>query len=572
MSASRGDARPSAPPPQAYESIRARAALPKNQPAGVFEFLQAKNGMPIAKRNGVFLDSSYNPEAAARARADRMDIQDKHAAVLFGDGFCYLARTLASRGLQVFVVENDSELMANALRLLGDDAFRGFHVLFTNDSSAHSVADCLEPFIDPLWQINDILIVPAPAAADPVLRRAETALMTLFKRRKFNLETSAWFGERWACNVLDNLCTLRLRGPMSGAGQPRGAVQIHRGDWVIAAPGPSLDTAADLLGKRREHFTLLALAPALRPLLERGITPDLIASSDGGWANGLHLTGLNCPEIPLLFPLFCYGGIARAWQGPLIPFSYGSAFESLFLGAEAMPIVPEAPTVALFALRLAARFGAERIFFAGQDFASFSSKGHARGYRFDADAGYRGTRIAPPEKYLGGTWRRGDKPLPEPPGWRSDTKMRMYAEAFTGALNALAPRAAEPPAAGPAVYTLGASPLAAALPEAHAAPPPFSGRGAEYSFALPSCALAPNHPEQIFETCLRLRQNPSSPETKTLFTEPRLETFFSFTHPVAFYHYSRGEHARAEELLLARLPGTLGRSIHRLRILLNNRV
>jgi len=579
VSLSSGDARIGAPPPPAYETIRNRASQPpppKGSDFKTIEFLHAKNGMPIAKRNGVFLDSSYNPEAAANARADRMDTQGKRAAVLFGDGFCYLARTLARQGLRVLVVEDDTELMVNALQSLGENAFRDFSLLFADmgdasqDTPPADFYASLESFIDPSWQISDVLIVPAAAQADPILGQAEAALITLFKRRKFNMETSAWFGERWAYNILDNLSALALRkrqaretSAHAAAGDPM-TIPIHRGDWVIAAPGPSLDSAAALLGESRARFTLLALAPALRPLLDRGITPDLVASSDGGWANGLHLAGLRCPDIPLLFPLFCYGGIARAWQGPLIPFSYGNEFENLFLGAEAMRAVPETPTVALFALQLALRFGAERIFFAGQDFASFSSKGHARGYRFDADAGYRSTRTAAPEKYLDGTWRRGDTALALPgvsklSGWRSDTKMRMYAEAFAGELSGIS--GLNP---CPELCVLGASPLSATLPEA----PPFSGQGEQYGYALPSCTLAPDHPELFLQACLRLQNAPFS-GIEALFADPHLKVFFAFASPVAFYHYQRGEYARAEELLLPRLSGMLKRIIHRLRFLLN---
>jgi len=575
---------------RAHESIRARQDLSQKKPSPRYEFLQAKNGMPVAKRDGVFLDSGYDPEAAASARALRMEIRGKRAAVVFGDGFCYLARELARKGLRVLVVESDAELLIHALDILGDGAFCDFYLVFAEEDFQDAV---FADFIEPSWQINDVLIVSAPAAAAPVLRQAEAALVALFKRRMLSLETGAWFGERWAFNILDNLISL-TRYEVSaqwaryeaGAGRAQAitlhrgdwviaapgpsldsaaqrdsggsraqAITLHRGDWVIAAPGPSLDSAASLLGRERERYTLLALAPALRPLLDRGITPDLVASSDGGWANGLHLAGLY-PAIPLLFPLFCFGGIARAWRGPLIPFSYGSAFESLFFSADGIPVLAETPTVALFALQLAVRFGAERIVFAGQDFAALSSKGHARGYRFDTDACNRSARSEPPEKYLDGTYRRRDKSIA---GWRSEAKMLLYSQAFAREIQGLPIK----------LSALDASPFLTAIPPAG----PFEGRGERSVFTPPACRIAPGRLEGLLEFCSRALRGEAPLEGEALgraaFADPALGAFFALARPIAQYHHQRGDYLRAGEMLSVRLPVLLQRLVKRLCILLN---
>ncbi|MDR2733062.1 MAG: DUF115 domain-containing protein [Spirochaetota bacterium] len=509
--------------------------------------------MPIARRNGILLDSSYDPESSARALASRMDTEGKAAAIIFGGGFGYLARELVRRGLRVLVIENDAELAVNGLRLLGEDAFRDFSMIFTDEPYIEALE---RDFLEPSWQIGDILIVSAAASAVrettvgyPDLLQAERAVVALFKRRMQELETSAWFGERWTCNLLDNLCAIRGRSREQRA-------DTRRGDWVIASPGPSLDAAVCALANSRGYYTLLALASALRPLLERGIRPDFVASTDGGWANGLHLAGLEDSGIPLLFPLFCYAGVARGWQGALIPFTYSTSVENFFLDAHSVIPVPESPTVALFAIFAAKRLGAERIIFAGQDFASISSKGHARGYRFDADAQNRGTRTAPPEKYLDATFRRHDEQCAY---WRTDSKMRAYAEAFLREVT-------KSPDEFLALDTGVLSPHLAALPPARAFNP-----GGVHEVRLPPPALQYDRLERLYAALLRL---PPGDEAlcHTVFDDPDLREFFAFARPLAFHHYRHGAYPRADELLALRLPDFRRRILHRLRILLNTAV
>ncbi|HOG65332.1 MAG TPA: DUF115 domain-containing protein [Spirochaetota bacterium] len=380
------------------------------------EVVQAKNGQPVARRNGRYVDSSHDPEAAARRRLTGLALEGRRLAVVFGDGFGYLARQLVAAGLDVLLIEADPDLPLAGYRALGHAAWAGFALSFCADSQE---AGFWEARIRPDLQAPDVLVVPPAAGADPCLVQAAKTLVESLRRRMIDFETTAWFGPQWVINILANLAVLQADSGrvLSPASLPMG------GDWVIAVPGPGLDEVLPELAGMRKGCTLLALAPAVKALRAAGLEPDLVCSSDGGWANRLHLAGENLPGVPLVFPLMLAAGIAHAWAGPLVPVSTGTALERQVVSG--LPPMGETPSVALFALGIAIACRAGRIVLAGQDFASYSCKTHARGYRFDEDLLHSACRAAPVEKHLDMTWRRRDRMVS---GWRADPKMFLYRE------------------------------------------------------------------------------------------------------------------------------------------------
>ena len=378
------------------------------------ETVKAKNGLPVARRDGRFLDSSHDPHAGAVKRLTGLQTSGRTLALVFGDGFGYLSRHLVSLGMDVLLVESDSQLVQAGYEALGAEAWNDFSLVLCPPTCEPSFWDALLP--DHL-QASDILVVPPLFSGDKALLAAAESFVICLRRRMVNLETTGWFGARWVCNILDTLAHLvSLEAHIwSPSMLPLG------GDWVIAVPGPSLEESLEFLSTQRKHYTLLALAPAVRTLRAAGISPDAVCTSDGGWANRLHLAGLGLDQVPLVLPLYAAAGIARDWPGPLIPLSCGTGIEtSLVTG---LPVMGETPTVALLALRIALAARADRIILAGQDFAARSNKGHARGYRFDEDGALRALRTRPTEKALDATWQRHDLTRA---GWRADTKSLLY--------------------------------------------------------------------------------------------------------------------------------------------------
>ncbi len=416
---------------------------PGTEPGGI-ETVLSRSGRPVARRAGRFVDSSHDPEAGALKRLTGLALEGRLMAIVFGDGFGYLSRQLAGRGLEVLLIESDPALIQAGYRALGAEAWASFGLAVCTGEPGPAF---WEERVPAHFQASEILLVPPAAGSDALLASAAASLVTFLRRRMVDFQTTLWFGPQWVLNILDNLALLAAAPQRVRAADslPEG------GDWIIAAPGPGLEACLPDIARMRKEHTLLALAPAVRALLAAGILPDLVCTSDGGWANRLHLAGIRLPAVPLVFSLHAAAGIARDWAGPLIPLSCGTALETGL--AEGLPCIGETPTVALFALRVALACRAERIILAGQDFASLSCKAHARGYRFEEDLVWRSLRTAPAEKGLARTWQRHDLMRGS---WRADSKFLMYRDNLLEFA-----RARQIP-----LFRIGSSPFLAELPQA----------------------------------------------------------------------------------------------------------
>lgn len=401
---------------------------------GAYAVRTARSGQPVLERDGISLDSPFDPLREAEKRLARLPLAGKESVILLGDGSCYLAALLVARRpeLPVTVVEADPALVHAAFRARGEDAFGGFSLVLTSELvQPADIARLLPPL--------ETACIAEHAAAGRFFPgeygRVRELLTTVLRRRAAGLGTVAWFGRRWLHNILANMA---LPAPHTLEVQ-------ETGDVLLAVPGPTLPASLPLLRNRKRRF-LIALAPALAYLEAEGIVPDLVVTSDGGFANLLHFCGRENGSVPLVYPLMTHEGIPRRWAGPLVPVSMGMGPEALLLREGVLPRFPECPTVALFALRLAAALGAARIFLAGQDFGQPGWRGHAPGYRFEEALFDRATRLRP---VLAGLARPFREHWPEEGGFRTSVPFRLYRDGFLEAAAAL----------GRPVRALGPAPL-----------------------------------------------------------------------------------------------------------------
>jgi len=99
--------------------------------------------------------------------------------------------------------------------------------------------------------------------------------------------TIAHFSRKWILNFFTNaqeLDRVKLKSSLHRSGS---------GTAVITGAGPSLDHAMEEMGKKRDRFYLLATDASVRPLISRGIRPDLILSIDPQPVVCEHFRGLD---------------------------------------------------------------------------------------------------------------------------------------------------------------------------------------------------------------------------------------------------------------------------------------
>ena len=155
---------------------------------------------------------------------------------------------------------------------------------------------------DEAWRMfptnpNDCLLMVNPRLREgaDMAAAARVAKKILYGVRA-NAEARRQFAPRYLTNVIRNV-------PAITAGRDiRSLTDAYRGTpAVIAAAGPTLDDAIDDLRGVTEHALLIAADTALRPLLDAGIAPQLVAALDPGPLNARHFQSLpDCPDTWLV--------------------------------------------------------------------------------------------------------------------------------------------------------------------------------------------------------------------------------------------------------------------------------
>ncbi|MCK4905932.1 MAG: motility associated factor glycosyltransferase family protein [Spirochaetes bacterium] len=364
-----------------------------------YELIEARSGYPVVKVMGQLFNSIYDPLKEAEKRASAYNFSGKKAAFLFGDGFYYLAEYLSNKlDLLVYVFEADPGIARLAFDKRKKGSLNSFSIVFIDEVRVGNIPGLLIPF-DSL-QADDVVMIehlPSINVFKEDYTFIQNKILEEFKKGIANISTTAFFGRRWLLNILLNLKREKKFFDLRGA--------KRHVDYLITAPGPTLDGIITEIRKFRERYKIIALAPSLRNLLSNGIIPDFVCSMDGGYANALHLAGINLDNVPLIYPLYVNSNVLRLWKGPRFPVSFNLSVERSLTNKESLPAFIESANVSVFAVQAAVYLGAKTVYLAGMDFASYSCKGHCRDYRFIQDIHLKSSRSSGIEKFLETPWR-----------------------------------------------------------------------------------------------------------------------------------------------------------------------
>jgi hypothetical protein len=214
------------------------------------------------------------------------------------------------------------------------------------------------------------------------------------KQADANARTVGTFGRRWFRNFFRNLDLLGEILFPSLLSLP----------VAVAGAGPGLEEAIPLLKEKRKRPLLLLAVSSAAPALEfRGLTPDLVISTDGGYWARLHLH--ECWRGVLWGNRRC-AGLAAALSAalpsqyagiPVLPLRDGSLWQRIVLGGLGIPslALPQRGTVSASALDLAFSLTRGKIYLAGVDLALRDIRSHVRPYSFDALWERRERRVNP---------------------------------------------------------------------------------------------------------------------------------------------------------------------------------
>lgn len=215
-----------------------------------------------------------------------------------------------------------------------------------------------------------------------ITKETEDALHTISQ----DFSTQATFGRIWFVNSIKNILRLNEITPYPPppfAGDDKTA--------VVAAAGPSLESAVPGMRAGRRSLCLFSTDTALPVLTAGGLVPDFIVSIDPQYLSARHFSAAGrClrksagREPPTLIIDMCGNpGVvekARRLGCRIVVAAGGHPFSAYVRGFYPLPeITTSAGTVTATAIDAARRLGFSRVEIAGGDFAYTRGKPYARG-------------------------------------------------------------------------------------------------------------------------------------------------------------------------------------------------
>ncbi|KAA0966788.1 DUF115 domain-containing protein [Sporosarcina sp. ANT_H38] len=166
----------------------------------------------------------------------------------------------------------------------------------------------------------------------------------------------------------------------------KGIADLHH-QWsgqpaILVSAGPSLHKQLPLLKKIQEdsNIHICAVGTAVKPLLQSGITPEIIVLIDPNPSTFDQLSTLDLPEIPLFYLSTAYHDTIQLHTGPRRVLFQGGFDKAVSLAEQRKePLIKSGGSVATALLEVLVYLGADPIALVGQDLAYTYNLSHTDG-------------------------------------------------------------------------------------------------------------------------------------------------------------------------------------------------
>ena len=401
-------------------------------------FEASRCGLMTCGQGSLSLHSAYNPETEAQNFIARTLPEGKKPSLILILGPCLGYITAALKALEP---RAETACIQYSRAFEGRESASADRSFYFDDSlepgeNARRLSAFLAELIGP-DSVSGLALIEWPPAARAF--PAEAGLCGLILRQTLDryaseANTEKTFGRRWILNALRSSLLIERLAVLHRTAAP----------LVIAASGPSLDSALRQLSPYRGRFVLFAVSSALAALRARGWEPDLVVSTDGGNWSRHHLYPLG-PEPAgektiLASPLTALPSSGLYAERPLLLLDQG-----FFPENELVPVFGGAldvggdATVSGTALRTAALATDGPIITAGLDLASFDIRSHCVPNGFDALIAEDECRLNPGESIVFGREWPGLAPVEGAAPWRSSRALALYAGSLSAAAPGLCP-------------------------------------------------------------------------------------------------------------------------------------
>lgn len=326
---------------------------------GNIEFLKAKDGNETCKINAVFMHSAYSPEKEAERFVQNIKVSfnpDIIFVVEPGISYCipFLKKTFPKTKFACIRLVSCFEKW---------DHLFDYQLYKNNFSSYDDMCNHLyNTFGENILAFSTVTIwEPAARIFQEDFISFFSSYKTLIEKCHSVLRTRSFFEKRWLTNTVNIIRNTTNYISLSEKGNK---------PVLICASGPSLKCILPFLKTNSRFFYIIAVSSAALPLISRGIIPDLVISTDGGYWAKKHLDILRKhKEIKLALAVEgnCPSSVLQ--QSDILPLIYSDGLETKLFketGIKGLE-VNRCGTVSGTALDLAEKLSSGDIYFSGLD-------------------------------------------------------------------------------------------------------------------------------------------------------------------------------------------------------------
>jgi len=283
----------------------------------MIETRPSRSGPLTATCDGRNLHSSIDPRKEAERFVEANIEGGRSTVVVIGPGLGYLCESILdrhprSRVIAMHLAESTAAASVSARSAIWHPGMGAAGVFL---SSVLDELDCVSLQVCEWPPVCECF--PDEAA------RVRQAVSTISRRHVASLMTEGASGRRWLSNLCRNFVSLER------AIVPAGSLDRPVKACFIAGAGPTLEASLDVVRRNRGDLAVWAVGSALQAVMDAGIEPDLVVTTDPAVyaleylrsaIRGLH------GRIPFAGPLTGARGFADV--SPVWPLSSGDGIES----------------------------------------------------------------------------------------------------------------------------------------------------------------------------------------------------------------------------------------------------
>ncbi|WP_179123945.1 motility associated factor glycosyltransferase family protein [Paraliobacillus ryukyuensis] len=355
----------------------------------------SKKGLPTLKlqidNHFNYIHSKYDPFSEARRIVEQYEVTEgtEHLLIL-GLGLGHHLEILHNKypHLSFTIYEPNMDVLAIMLQTISlDEKFDQSKISFITRNNIEQKLKELQTIYRHKIQIFTIPFYDKHYSDE--LNQIYTMLVESLKNEKSRLVTNISYQKRWTINAMKNLPKV-LKTPNILKDIDK---EYFRGKAaIIVSAGPSLNFEFENLRyiKEKGLAYVFSVGSAINVLIENDIYPDAICTYDPQAHNYRvieKVKSLQIDTIPMVFGSTVGYETLYNYQGPLMHMiiNQDTLATAVLRDEEKLPIINDAPSIALVTYQLLTNLGISNIYLVGQNLSFQNRKRYATGINYHED-------------------------------------------------------------------------------------------------------------------------------------------------------------------------------------------